>query len=337
MHGDRPPPRVGGHGSEHPASVAFSLHPVAPFRLDLTVWALRRRPRNLFDAWEAGRYRRALVVDGRPLSIEVSQSEGVAPAVLTMNVTGWRLDLTEGRVAAARRVVESTLGLEIDLTGFYELASRDRRLAELVARYRGVKPPRFPSLFESLANAVACQQLSLEVGIELLNRLTKTYGLVAPGPARPLAAFPEPAAVADLAPAALRQLGFSTQKARTLIRLAAAIADGELDVRRLEVLSRTQSAAALQSLSGIGRWSAEYVLLRGLGRLEVYPGDDVGARNKLRSFLDLPVAPDYAAIRDITAAWDPFAGMLYFHLLLQGLASRGVLPAGRRFAEVDPA
>jgi DNA-3-methyladenine glycosylase II len=66
-------------------------------------------------------------------------------------------------------------------------------------------------------------------------------------------------------------------------------------------------------------------LLRGLGRLDVYPGDDVGARNKLRTFLCLPEAPDYATVSRVTAAWDPFAGMVYFHLLLDGLAERGSL------------
>lgn len=325
MSDDRPASRVGGDRGQRCASVSCSLQPVAPFRLDLTVWALRRRPRNLIDVWDSGRYRRALVVDGRPLSIEITQPARAQPAILTMIVTGCRPDLTDARAAVARGVVESTLGLKIDLTSFYDLARRDRRLAGLLAQYRGLKPPRFPSLFESLANAVACQQLSLEVGIELLNRLTQSYGPPAPGAVQPLAAFPEPATIAELPPAALRQLGFSTRKARTLIRLAAAIADGELHTDRLAVLSRPEASADLQSLSGIGRWSAEYVLLRGLGRLEVYPGDDVGARNKLQSFLDLAVAPDHATIREITSAWDPFAGMLYFHLLLDGLASRGVM------------
>lgn len=77
-----------------------------------------------------------------------------------------------------------------------------------------MKPPRFPSVFESLVNAVACQQFSLEGGVALLNRLTEPYGLVASG-CRPLAAFPEPETIANLAPSALRQLAFSTHKAHS--------------------------------------------------------------------------------------------------------------------------
>ena len=83
----------------------------------------------------------------------------------------------------------------------------------------GVRPPQFPTVFEGLVNAVACQQFSLEVGIELLNRLTDAYGIAVPGAQPPSAAFPEPAALASLSPPELRQLGFSNQKSRTLIGL----------------------------------------------------------------------------------------------------------------------
>jgi DNA-3-methyladenine glycosylase II len=67
------------------------------------------------------------------------------------------------------------------------------------------------------------------------------------------------------------------------------------------------------------------VLLRGLGRLGVFPGDDVGARNKLQRFMGLAHPPDYDEICRITDAWQPYAGMVYFHLLLDGLSRAGRL------------
>jgi len=53
----------------------------------------------------------------------------------------------------------------------------------------------------------------------------------------------------------------------------------------------------LTSLRGIGRWTAEYVMLRGLGRLHVFPGDDVGARNKLERLLGTRRRLDDEAVR----------------------------------------
>jgi DNA-3-methyladenine glycosylase II len=307
---------------EAPSVTSIELRPGPPFRLDFTAWALRRRARNRIDVWN-GNYRRAVTVEGQPLTVEVSQDGPPEAATVTVAVSGPPGVLTRSRVEGARAVIETSLGLRADLAPFYRLAESDRRLGRLVARFRGVKPPRFPTVFEALVNAVACQQLSLEVGIELLNRLTDAYGAMASGTGPPLTAFPEAAAIASATPSGIRQLGFSTRKAVTLIGLATAAAAGDLDGLGLDSLSRAEATAALQSLPGIGRWSAEYVLLRGLGRLDVYPGDDVGARNKLRAFLGLEEPPDYAAVSQVTGAWTPFSGMVYFHLLLDGLAERG--------------
>ncbi len=255
--------------------------------------------------------------------VEVSQRGSSGSAPVMVEVSARNRDLTEARIRRAQEVVERSLGMGIDLRPFYRLARHDTRIAGLVGRFRGLKPPRFPSLFEALANAVACQQLSLEVGIELLDRLAGTFGQRF-GEQH---SFPEPAAIAAASVPALRALGFSNRKAETLIRLASQIAEGTLTEAILGRLTRADAVAALMNLDGIGRWSAEYVLLRGLGRLEVYPGDDVGARNKLRAFLELPRPPDYAVVNRVTAAWAPYAGMVYFHLLLAGLTERGVIGA----------
>jgi hypothetical protein len=125
-----------------------------------------------------------------------------------------------------------------------------------------MKPPRFPTVFEALVNAFACQQLSLEVGLELLNRLADVCG-VKRGPAgHARYGFPAPRDVARLPPATYRALGFSRHKVRALLTLARAIERRDIDV---ETVSRGDDAAVcarLLSLRGMGRWSAEYVMLR---------------------------------------------------------------------------
>lgn len=63
--------------------------------------------------------------------------------------------------------------------------------------------------------------------------------------------------------------------------------------------------------------------MRSLERLQVFPGDDVGARNKVRDWLGLDQVPNYEGMQDISAAWYPYGGMVYFHLLLNHLAEKG--------------
>ena len=190
---------------------------------------------------------------------------------------------------------------------------------------RGLKPPRFPTVFEALVNAVACQQLSLAVGIQLLNRLADGHGRAASDDPDGPPAFPDPELLAGLRPDELKHLGFSLTKARSIVEAARAIVDGDLDLEALEQLDDAAVIERLTRLHGIGRWSAEYVLLRGLGRLNIFPGDDVGAHNKLKRLFQIETRLDYEAVRQLVARWDPYAGLVYFHLLLDSLAIAGLV------------
>ena len=316
------------------ASLVFTLHPAPPFRLDLTVWALRRRPRNLIDRWDGTTYRRVIVLGSRPTELAVRQAGTSATPTLSVTATPPPRTVLEKR--RVQVVVNRLLGLRIDLTDWYHIAAGDVRLRQLADTFRGMKPPRFPTMFEAVVNAFACQQLSLEVGLELLNRLAmiSSSRLGRLGDVR--YAFPAAQGIARLPPAKYRAIGFSRQKVRALLDLARPIARRELE---LESLAREDDAVVRQrllELRGVGRWTAEYVLLRGLGRLQVFPGDDVGAQKRLARWLGRAQPLDYSGVHRAVERWQPYAGLVYFHLLLDGLSKAGVLesiaaPASRVF------
>jgi DNA-3-methyladenine glycosylase II len=299
------------------------IEPRAPFRLDLTAWALRRRPHNAIDRWDGSTYQRVVDIDGAPVALSVAQDDAPGSARLSVLLGGRPIDQGARVLACAK--LDRLLGLSVDLTGFAAIAERDPLLGPLARRMRGLKPPRFPTVFEALVNGVACQQLSLAVGIHLLNRLTAAYGRPAiRDPAGPRT-FPGPGQLAGLQPDELKRHGFSATKARTIIDTAQAIVGGELDLESLEELDDAAAVEHLTRLRGIGRWTAEYILLRGLGRLNVFPGDDVGAHNKLRRFFDVDTPLDYDSVKQLVARWHPYAGMVYFHLLLESLSDAGLV------------
>jgi DNA-3-methyladenine glycosylase II len=297
----------------------FSIPALPPFRLDLTVWALRRRPDNAVDTWDGRTYRRALEVEGVAIELAAVQAGSPVAPRLTITLTGARLD--QGAEEAARAALVRLLGLAIDLSAFHRLAESDPLLGPLAARFRGLKPPRFPTLFECLVNAIACQQLTLTVGIRLLNRLVDAHGTTSAEGT--LHAFPTSARVAGLVPETLMPLGFSGAKARSIVELAARIGAGTFDPETIAPLDDCDALHALIQLRGVGRWTAEYALLRGLGRLHVFPGDDIGARNNLDRWLDREEPLDYAGVQDAMRRWQPFAGLVYFHLLRANLAEHG--------------
>jgi DNA-3-methyladenine glycosylase II len=299
-----------------------------PFRLDLTVWALRRRPKNEIDTWDGDAYRRVVVIGDRPVLLEVSQT----PRGKSLQVRA-----NGDRITAADRlritgILEHLLGLRIDLTEFYAFATKHPKLNELVLRFKGLKPPRFASVFEGLVNGIACQQLSLEAGLTLLNHLSRRFGLSYRKNSGVLHAFPRPEEIASARLQTLRALGFSTHKAIALKSLSRSISAGSFHPERLHLVSNQAAIGQLQEIQGIGRWTAEYVLLRGLGRYDLFPGDDVGARAKLAKWLGLKGPMDYLRVQHTLAYLGPYRGLVYFHLLLDGLQQAGQLYQSSAFS-----
>jgi DNA-3-methyladenine glycosylase II len=305
--------------------MTFLLEPVPPFGLDLTAWAIRRRPENLMDRWDGKSYRRVLAIDADAVGVTVTQSGGkTTPQLHVVAIAAGRGVPKKARVAAA---IERLLGTCVDLRPFYRFAAGEPRLHELAARFRGLKPPRFPTVFEALVNGIACQQLSLAVGITLLNRLSAKCGLSFPDADGVQYAFPRPADLAAMNIEDLLPLGFSRNKSRAIIETASKVAEGRLDLESFANLENEEALARLRELRGVGRWTAEYVLLRGLGRTNLFPGDDVGARNNLSRWMHLRKPLDYDRVGGVLRKWKPFAGLIYFHLLLSGLEQSGKLPA----------
>jgi DNA-3-methyladenine glycosylase II len=305
--------------------LSFELSPIAPFRLDLTAWALRRRPENQVDRWDGTTYQRVICVRGRVAELCVSQSQSRGRARLEVHVSGRHVSPTiKGEVAT---LLIRMLGLRIDLRPFYRMAARDDKLSQLAEKYRGLKPVQFPTVFEALANAFACQQFTMAAGLQLLNRLARLGSVAIDAPEGTRFGFPRPADLARLSPRAFRRLGFSRQKTRAFRELSQNILNGTFDPNVLAHQTNEAAIASLLELRGVGRWTAEYVLLRGLGRLDVFPGDDVGARNGLAKWMHRSRPMSYTSVRRALDRWQPYAGFIYFHMLMESLSAAGKIVA----------
>lgn len=304
-------------------TIVFQLKPVPPFRLDLTVWALRRHPDNLVDRWDGQTYRRVLLLEGQPVEVAVTQTGPVEAPLLRVAVSNahphWEW---ASRVTV---VLVKILGLNFDLDPFYRLAAADDRWGPLAARFRGFKPPRFPSTFEALTNAIVCQQSSLPLGMHLLNRLATTYGAGWPAAPEPRPAFPQPGDLAGLGPESYGNLGFSRKKAVTLMELARKCQTDRTCLDNLDKLAGTAARSRILNLPGVGRWSADYVLLRGLGCWSAFPGDDKGACQSFQSWRQQCHPRDRQPGGRHLEWWESCRGLLYFHLFLHRLASEGYL------------
>lgn len=286
----------------------------APYRLDLTVSALRRVSTNVVDVVTPdGQYARVLGGPREPVIARVRQVDSETLAVT--------LEGSEPAHSGALALVRRVLGVDADLTHFARAAAGLPWLEPLAARMRGVKPPRYSTLWEACVNAIVFQQLSLSAASAIMCRLVTSLGASFESEGVRLYAFPTAQSVRDGADRALRAAGLSAGKLSTLRRVGDALAEGTLDEEMLEKRGSPDAAALLSRIKGIGPWTAAVILLRGLGRLDVFPANDTSvARN-----LAIVAGSAPPEIGDVVDALRPQQGMLYYHLLLARQEARGDL------------
>lgn len=299
---------------------------VKPYRLDLTVSVLRRLSSNVVDLLTPqGVYVRALPGFPEPVIVRVTQvaHHHSLHATIAGNP---RSDAT------VLDLVRQVLGTDRNLRRFYRAAAHVAWLAPLVKRMRGVKPPRYPTLWEACANAIVFQQLSIRAASAIMQRLIVAVGqcVQADGVPVPLYLFPTAERFQHESDERLRPTGLSASKIATLRRVADAIECGALDATTLERRSSPDAAAMLRGIKGIGPWTATIILLRGLGRLDVFPGNDTSVASNIA----LAAGSVPLDVQRVVDALGPQRGMLYFHLLLRRLEARGDI--GRQSFETRP-
>ena len=213
------------------------------------------------------------------------------------------------------------LGLDVDLRDFYRHAECDLNLQPLARRFRGLKPPRFPSMFECLTNAIACQQLTLTVGIGLLNRLAERYGCTASSASH---TFPDPADLAAADPETFRRLGFSTAKGRALVELARARMAGSTSSGFTpSTTTRRPAPSSGSAASAAGRPSTRCCVDSGGSPCSPATTWEHGTTCSASSASQGDAG--YDAVRRAVSPWSPYAGLVYFHLLLDHVDRAGWL------------
>jgi DNA-3-methyladenine glycosylase II len=266
---------------------------------------------NLVDVLTPdGEYVRLLGDAAEPVVIRARQPN---PGTLTIEIEGVRRDH-----ARLLGLVRRMLGIEVDLTRFYHSASTIQWLHPLVLRMRGVRPPRYPTIWEACVNAIVFQQVSLHAASAIMGRLLVALSVPVERRGVRLYRFPSIGQVQGAQDSLLREAGLSAGKLATLRRVCDAVGERGLDETRLETLPSPDAGALLRTIKGIGPWTAAVILLRGLGRLDVFPANDTSVGRNL-------ALVSGSAPLDLIAALEALGserGMLYYHLLLARLEAR---------------
>jgi 3-methyladenine DNA glycosylase/8-oxoguanine DNA glycosylase len=172
-------------------------------------------------------------------------------------------------------------------------------------KFPGIRQVRQFDLFYGLVRAISAQQVNLRWAATLRRRLAEAYGeRLRVGDDFVCSLRPE--AVAAARTQDLRALQFTNHKAESILAVAEALATRKITLEKLEEMEDTDVMRALTALRGIGPWSAEWILVRGLGRARVVAGDLAVKKAVAILYLGKEIA-DEAEVRRAVAHWGTHA------------------------------
>ena len=282
-----------------------------PYDLALSLGSSQRY--SCIPRGDDGVFRTAARVDGQPIVMEVSQAESDPPVLAVAGTDG-------AQPARLQQAAEWMLFGGLSLKPFYEQVAGHTVMERAVRRLRGLKPSRPPSLFEMAVTAVTEQQISMTAAYQIRSRLVEAFGdrIVATegeDGQGTYYAFPEPKRLASGSKEALRRCGLSGRKAEYILGLARAVVSGKIDLEGLRYLSDEEVRASVTDLRGFGPWSAEYILVRGLGRVDCVPASDLGLRTVVGNLLGDGSRMTEEEVRAALAPFVPYRGLAAFYLL----------------------
>jgi DNA-3-methyladenine glycosylase II len=225
--------------------------------------------------------------------------------------------LTKVEILQAKATITRLFNLELDLRPFYRHTAKDKIMTRLVQKLFGLKPPRTETVFEALIDSIIEQQISLRAAQSMEVKLVKAFGAKLELDHRIYYIYPTPQALASAAVSALQKCGLSGRKIEYIKDISAMVASRELDLDKFEHYKDPEKIVSeLDEVRGIGVWTAELTALRGLGRLEVIPADDLGVRRCISDYYRHGRKVSASAARKLATQWGYFKGMATFYLIM---------------------
>jgi DNA-3-methyladenine glycosylase II len=243
-----------------------TLTPRAPFDFAQTLAFMRMfTPMADEQHIATDRLTKAVALHGRAVVFSVWSEETVEQPRLAYTLAS-ATPLSDDERLALRDRISFFLSLDDDLAPFYARAAGDAALAPVIARHYGLHQPKFLTPFEIACWAILAQRTPRAIARQIKDRLTTRYGseLTIDGDA--YRAFPEAGTLASADPADLAALVRNERKVDYLRAVSAFF--NQTDEAFLRSGPLDEVVAQLRGVRGIGEWSARFIVVRGLGRMD---------------------------------------------------------------------
>ena len=177
--------------------------------------------------------------------------------------------------------------------------SKDKVLARIVKRIKPLNLKREKDIYLSLLQAIVSQQLSVKAAATIWERFLLLFD----------ERYPAPHKVLELGTQTLRNVGLSGQKAGYIKNIALFSVEKTFDYSKLRAMDDETLIVYLTQIKGVGRWTAEMILMFTLKRPDVFPLDDLGIQNGISLLYGITTQNKkerLSKMKKIAEAWAPW-------------------------------
>lgn len=280
-----------------------TILPAKPFSLEMSSGFLCRFPATLGEQIaEPNRMVKAWRIGDQTVAVDVSQKVGgdldvrlISEAEVDSHIADQAIDR-----------IKFYLSLDDDIGAFYSIAEGDAPFNALIRRARGYHQVKIPSPVEHLCWAILAQRAPMPLAKKMKASIVGRFGNVVEVDGETLIAFPSVDQLATLSEEEWTQLVGNARKAKYLFGSIQRFATVREDFLRNAPFDDVEKF--LLSLPGIGPWSASFLMVRGLGRMERMPADPEALRAASRVYGHPVDEAEFQRLADRYGEWRGYWG-----------------------------
>jgi len=292
----------------------LAINPPPPFDFDLSAKVFSDGDKQI-RRYENGKYWRVIRVNNKLVLIIIKALGNVDEPRLLVELKS-NEEISNSDKKMVEEIIFSLFNLKFDLMLFYEDLKNDKIISRLAQKLRGLKSPTTPTVFEALISSLVEQQISLNAAYSIERKMTKAFGDVLRIDDKVYYAFPTPQKLASVSIEQLRRCGLSLKKSEYIKGVSKSIIEGKLNLEEFKNYDIKEITEELCKIRGIGVWTAELTMVRGMHKLEAMPADDIGLRRCISHYYcnDEKISRDEA--RRIAGKWGKWKSLAGFYLIM---------------------
>lgn len=292
-----------------------TLRPTMPFHFVGTVHKPSHFPAPV-DRFKDGSFWFTMRRPDKVCGVQLSPSPQKGGGIFLKLYAGSRLAADE--VVAVTREIRYRFGMNLDLTGFQEVARKDPVLAPVEKRWRGMRPSCAFSLYELLCITIFLQNAQVSRSVKMLEALLGRYGSAVRFGGESLLAFWNPSDLATARDEELRELKVG-YRSKSLARVSHFFEEHPGFEEELRALPRDDAAKRLRDIYGVGPATAWYLLFESLKHLDAFDHVSPWEQKILsRLLFQRELVPAAGILKEARKLWGPWR-MLAVHYLFEDL------------------